>query len=350
MNIDEATNTLNNLFSQFKIKANVKSCKIENSFILFDVSLCAGGTVKQVEKYSTEIALALKSQSNALIYPITKEGIIRIEVMLCDCGNVYFQNLKRFVDSTYTLPIIIGKKRDGSNLIVDLINMPHLLIGGTTGSGKSIFLHSIINSLMFVENVKFALVDTKRIEFSYYNTLNNLYAPVAKDSESSITLLTNLVNEMESRFSILEQDGCRNISEYEGKMDYIVLVIDELSDLIMSSKKIVQDLLCRLAQKSRACGIHIVAATQRPSSDVVTGTIKVNFPVRIAFQVGTSVDSRVILERSGAEKLSGKGDGIIDGANFKFERFKGAFIREQDINENVRKKNSWRKQIWNSLL
>jgi S-DNA-T family DNA segregation ATPase FtsK/SpoIIIE len=345
-----ATETLDNLFGQLKIKAKVKSCKRENSFLIFDVVLNPGGTFKKIERYSTEIALGLKSISNPLVYPVPKQGIIRIEMMVQELEDISFSEVirsKEFLESNYKLPIALGKTKEGNPLVVDLTEFPHLLVGGATGSGKSVLLHTIINNLLSsANNFKLALIDTKRIEFSYYENISKLYCPVAKDIDSSLLVLNNLIDEMENRFYILERAGCRNISEYNGKMGYIVVVIDELADLMLSSEKKAQELICRLAQKSRACGIHIVMATQRPSVDIVTGALKANFPVRIACQVSSAVDSRVILDKSGAETLFGKGDAILDGLQYKFIRFKGSYINENDILVNVKRNLS----KWNKIL
>jgi hypothetical protein len=220
----------------------------------------------------------------------------------------------------------------------------------THNSGKSIMLQTIINSLLINEKqfINFALIDPKRVEFSYYSSLSQLYGPVSRDVTGAMNLLESLVAEMENRFSRLERSGARDINTYKGKMPYIVVVIDELADLMMVSKKVTQDYICRLAQKSRACGIHLVIATQRPSVDVVTGLIKANFPARLSCQVSSAIDSRILLDRNGAERLSGKGDAIINCSEHNFARFKGSFISERDITLNVKNKKSWWSRIWNS--
>lgn len=697
MQKDLAINSLNNLLSQLKLKAEIESCKIEDSFLIFDIKLGPGGTFKKLEKCTTEIALALKALSEPLIYPVMKDGIIRMEVMIAEQKTVFFKDLinsEQFINSENILPLVLGGLRDGSPLIADLTKMPHLLVSGSTGchargteilmydgtvkniedikiddvlmgpnsmprkvlklfrgkekmykiiptkgdpfivnenhilslirtnhkilkskeiinisvkeyitksksfkhlyklyrcpverfgneapvkepyfvglllgdgaikhqlsfstqdnmlveeikkaahtfnsiikkrakydysfsminqkdfqgkselrkfleeigiygtscydkfvphlyktaswedrleilaglidtdgncdgsgfdfiskshklaidvvfiarslglaaymkeswkratngktkvkqkyyrvyisgncsiipcrvsrkqatkrrqikdvlkigfsieplnednfygvevsddnlylmgdftvthnSGKSIMLQSIINSLLLnpKTRIKLALIDPKRVEFSYYNDLNNLYAPVARDVESSLQLLNSLIEEMDMRFLKLEKSGVRDILNYKGHMPYVVVVIDELADLMMASKKEAQYLICRLAQKSRACGIHLVIATQRPSVNVVTGIIKANFPARLSCQVTASVDSRTILDRNGAETLVGKGDAIIDCGEHKFKRFKGAFLNEEDIIQNINSnKKSWLRRLWTS--
>jgi len=353
MNRDTAVKSLNTLFKQLKIKAEIKQCKLESTFLTFDITLNPGGTFRQLEKFATEIALSLKALSEPLIYPITKEGIIRMEIMVSEPDTIPFNDIvdsKEFLNSNATLPLGLGRCRNGSPLIVDLAKMPHLLIGGATGSGKSIALQVIINNLLLNKNhyINFALIDPKRVEFSYYSKLPNLYGPIARNVKDSMEMLGNLIEEMEKRFSKLERHNCRDITTYKGKMPFIIIVVDELADLMMASKKGTQDLICRLAQKSRACGIHLVVATQRPSVDVITGLIKANFPARLSCQTSSAVDSRILLDRCGAERLIGKGDAIINCSEYNFRRFKGAFLSEQDIIDNVRARRSWWSRIWNS--
>jgi len=352
MDRNDDVNLVNKLFRRLKVKARVSNCKNEGPFLIFDVVLNPGGTFKKVENCSTEIALALKSLAIPLIYPITKEGIIRMEVMTSPLETVFFKKIidsKEFLNSHFKLPLALGKLRDGSNLVVDLTTMPHLLIGGATGSGKSIMLQTMINGIAFSKsNYQLALIDPKRVEFSYYDSLSKLYGPIARNVPDSIMLLQELIHEMDRRFLIFEKSGCRDISCYKKSMPYIVVVIDELADLMMASKKEIQELICRLAQKSRACGIHLIVATQRPSVDVVTGLIKANFPSRISCRVSSAIDSRTILDRGGAERLAGKGDAIIDCPGYKFQRFKGAFIEEDDIQQGIKASRSWWSKIWNS--
>lgn len=347
-----AIKSLNTLFEQLKVKASVKNYKQENSFLIFDIVLEPSGTFKKLEKFSTEIALTLKSISEPLIYPVTSEGIIRMEIMVSLLDTVNFKDIVdsvEFLNSDYILPIALGKLRDGLPLIIDLTKMPHLLVSGATGSGKSILLQVIINSLFLKStNYNLALIDTKRVEFSYYNNLSKLYGPIARDVNSANILLNNLIIEMENRFKILEKSKCRDITYYKGLMPYIVVIIDEFADLMIISKKESQELICRLAQKSRACGIHLIVATQRPSVDVITGLIKANFSSRISCQVSSSSDSRIVLGKNGAEKLSGSGDAIIDCPGFSFKRFKGSYIAEEEIAYNVKNTRSWWSKIWNS--
>jgi len=241
----------------------------------------------------------------------------------------------------------LGRIRNGKYLVADLAQMPHLLIAGATGSGKSMALHAIINSLIMRKNIRLALIDPKKIEFSHYVGLSQLYAPIARDADAAISLFKSLVTEMEARFVRLQKAKCRDISQYRGSMPYIVAVVDEFAELMMASRRSAQELVCRLAQKSRACGIHIVLATQRPSTDVVTGLIKANFPSRMSCQVSSAVDSRVVLDRNGAERLVGKGDAILDCSGYRFVRLKGAYLSETQIMLNV--KNNCNQSWWKRL-
>ena len=265
-----------------------------------------------------------------------------MELMISEKPIVYFKDIYKCIEKQ-KLPLILGRNRDGSPLIMDLIELPHLLISGSTGSGKSILLHSIINGLLLNSSTKLALIDPKRVEFSYYDKLPELVHPIGKDVKTSISILQYLIDEMEFRFNVLEKYKARDISNYKKYMPYIVLIIDEFADLMMASKKEVQELVCKLAQKSRACGIHLIISTQRPSVNVITGIIKANFSARISCKVSASVDSRTILDRNGAETLTGKGDAIINCNQYSFKRFKGAFIEEKDIIKNVKR----RGKIWN---
>ena len=342
-------NTLNTVLGELNLKAKVVSQKIEGPYLLFDLSLDSGGKFSQIEKYSTEIALALRSVAEPLIYPIIHKGIIRMEFLIDSPELIHFENVVISCNdkvAEYNLPLILGRMRNGNPLVADLSKMPHLLVGGATGSGKSMMLHAMIHSLDLKRNVKLILIDPKRVEFSVYSKWRNmLYSPIIYNILDAENILKKLINEMERRFSILEKSGCRDISLYNGKMPYIVIIIDEIADLMFHSKKNFQNLLCKLAQKSRACGIHIIAATQRPSVDVITGLIKSNFPARISCKVSSGIDSRTILDKNGAEKLLGKGDAIIDCDEYDFIRFQGAYL-EFKPEIKISTKTNWWSKLW----
>lgn len=313
--------------------------------------LCPGAKVSKIERCATEIALAARAYSIPIIRPIPEEGLVSLEMLTKTPDSVQFEDMEcKLQHSSHDLPVILGKTQDGNDLVVDVSVMPHLLIAGTTGSGKSIMLHSILASFIISHlNIKLALIDPKKVEFSYYGGINQLMYPVVTEADAALDVLTDLVEEMEHRFKIMSRASVTSIKDYNERhkrqLPYIVLVIDEFSDLMHSSKKVFQKKLCMLAQKSRACGIHIIIATQRPSVDVITGLIKANFPARISCRVTSGADSRVVLGCNGAEKLLGKGDALIKSLGYDFVRFQGSFISTEKISgiceEN--KRNFWSK-------
>jgi len=298
-----------------------------------------GAKVSKIENCATEIALGLRAYSKPIVRVITNKGLVGIELLTKPIEKVDFDSVVCDLQfNNDELPLILGCTHDGNNLITDLAIMPHLLIAGTTGSGKSVLLHSILNGLiMSNRNVKFALIDPKKVELTYYSGIKQLLYPVITDSDNALDVLVDLVVEMESRFRIMSKASVNTIIDYNksGKhqMPYIVVVIDEFSDLMHTAKKEFQRNLCLLAQKSRACGIHIIMATQRPSVDVVTGLIKANFPARISCRVSSLPDSRVVLGCSGAEKLLGRGDALIHSVGHDMVRFQGAFIQSDKIQQ-----------------
>lgn len=306
------------------------------------LQLHPGEKVNKIEKFGTEIALALKAYSKPIVRVITEKGLVSLELLTRPQQDVSYTDLAESSDylhsAQHTLPMILGRTQDGKDLAADLSIMPHLLIAGTTGSGKSIMLHSILASLIQSNtDVKLALIDPKKVEFSHYNDIKQLLYPVVTEPDDALSVLSDLVNEMECRFRLMSKAKVTNISAYNEKrakkLPYIVLMIDEFSDLMHSTRKVFQKKLCMLAQKSRACGIHIVIATQRPSVDVVTGLIKANFPARISCRVTSIADSRVVLGCGGAEKLLGKGDALISCIQYDMQRFKGAYISPQEVSE-----------------
>lgn len=326
------------ILNQLKIKAKVISCHNNGTTLKYELKMLDGERVSKLERYATEIALETKSYCKPIIKVMFEKGTVSVELLINPLKMIKFDQLKQSFDKVkdkYNIPIILGKTHDGEDLIVDLSVMPHLLIAGTTGSGKSVLLHSILNSIMDIDNIKLALIDPKKVELTYYSDIKNLMYPVINDSDSALDILSDLVYEMENRFIKMSKASVSNIKDlnkkYPNSMSYIVLVIDEFSDLMHTSKKEFQTKLCLLAQKSRACGIHIVIATQRPSVDVITGLIKANFPSRISCRVSSVTDSRVILNAVGAERLLGKGDSIISSIGYDMIRFQGSFIDTNEI-------------------
>ena len=300
-----------------------------------------------------DLSLALKTPSIRIETPVLGESLVGIEVPNPNPGIIGIKSLIK--DSSFenlllqkdSLPIALGKGSGGDNITIDLTKMPHLLIAGSTGSGKSVCVNAVVSSLIYSrspDQLRLLLVDPKRVELTQYNGIPHMVTPVIVELDAVAKVFRGIINEMFKRYKLLESHSVRNISELNKKfsnaMPYLVIVIDELADLMMTSGIEIERSICRLAQLGRATGIHLVIATQRPSVDVVTGLIKSNFPSRVSFSVSSSIDSRTILDTTGAEKLLGKGDMLylpID-ASLPF-RLQGCFINDSEISKLV---NFWR--------
>lgn len=333
------------ILEQLKIKADIISRSENETVVKYLLRLQPGGKLSTLENRVKEIALAMRSFNVPIVKPIIHEGLISLEFIVKPINNVsFFDILPALKSSDAYLPVILGRTYSGGDLVADLYKMPHLLIAGTTGSGKSVLLHSIICS-SFYSNTKLALIDPKMVEFSAYNNLKNLTLPVATIPDEAYNVLGWCVEEMNDRFKKLKKYGCNNIIEYNIKknpLPFIMLVIDEFSDLMMIGKKIFERKICELAQKGRAAGIHIVLATQRPDVKTITGTLKANFQSRICLRVPTMTDSRIVLDRGGGQTLLGNGDALINSGEHDLLRFKGAFVGMSQISDLVEKnKKSW---------
>lgn len=306
---------------------------------LYEIVPAAGVRISRIKNLEDDIALSLSALGIRIIAPIPGKGTIGIEVPNVKKSIVGMRSLltsEKFQKNDYALPIALGKKIDNENFIVDLAAMPHLLMAGATGQGKSVGLNAILVSLLYKKHpsqLKFVLVDPKKVELSLYRIIEKHFlAKLPGDEEAIITDTGKVVNtlnalciEMDERYDLLKDAGCRNIREYNEKfasrkllpskghkfLPFIVLVIDEFADLIMTAGKEIETPIARLAQLARAIGIHLIVATQRPSVNIITGTIKANFPARIAFKVSSKVDSRTILDVGGAEQLIGRGDMLV---------------------------------------
>ncbi|HEX2440525.1 MAG TPA: DNA translocase FtsK 4TM domain-containing protein [Methylomirabilota bacterium] len=303
-----------------------------------------GVKVSQVVNLSDDLALALKAASVRIVGPIPGRGTVAIEVPNDDHATVYLREIfisPEFAESKGKLPLALGKDVQGQPVVADLTAMPHLLIAGATGSGKSVGLNGMICSILYKAtpaDVRFLMIDPKRLELSCYEGIPHLLAPVVTDAKEAAARLRWIVGKMDERYKTLQHKQVRNIEGYnravapEERLPYWVVVVDELADLMMVSAGEVQTSLVRLAQIARAVGIHLIIATQRPSVDVVTGLIKANFPTRIAFQVASKVDSRTVLDGNGAEQLLGRGDMIYvpPGAN-KQMRVHGAWVADDEV-------------------
>ncbi|HEX6687857.1 MAG TPA: DNA translocase FtsK [Solirubrobacterales bacterium] len=320
----------------------------------FELRLAPGTKVKKVTELSNDLAYALASTDIRILAPIPGKQAVGVEVpntrrRLVRLGDIYAGRPEK------TSPLVawLGKGIDGNAVWTDLAKMPHVLVAGTTGSGKSGCVNAILSSILMQASpneVRLVLVDPKQVELNHYEHVPHLLTPVVTSPRLAANVLANLIGEMESRYGIMGEARCRNLGELnrarakagEAPLPHILCVIDELADLMMVSPAEVEDSIIRLAQKSRATGIHLVLATQRPSTDIITGTIKVNIPARIAFAVSSQTDSRVILDQGGAEALLGQGDMLFRGAGTsKMARVQGAFVTEEEI---ARITDHWAKQ------
>ena len=307
----------------------------------YEVSPKPGTKVSKIVNLSDDLALSLAARSIRIEAPVPGKSVIGIEVpndkpQVVGLREVITSN--EFVNDPSSLAVGLGKEISGKPLIADLAKMPHLLIAGATGSGKSVCVNTIITSLLYKsspEEVKLLLIDPKVVELAHYNGIPHLLSPVVTDPKKASNALNWAVNEMNKRYQLFAENGVKDIAGYnrkcENKMHKIVIIIDELADLMMACGNEVEDYICRLAQMARAAGMHLIIATQRPSVDVITGIIKANIPSRIAFAVSSQTDSRTILDMGGAEKLLGKGDMLYYplGAA-KPVRIQGAFISEEE--------------------
>ena len=300
----------------------------------------AGVKVSKIINLSDDIARNTSSES-ARISTIPGSNTIGIEIPNISRENVYLSeilNISNFQNKEIKLPIALGKNISGEPIISDLSSMPHLLIAGTTGSGKSVCINTIILSLLYrhtPEKCKFILIDPKMLELSTYEGVPHLLCPVITEAKKAASVLGWVVKEMESRYRLMTKEGVRNIDGYNLKhklpMPYIVVVVDEMSDLMLVAGKEIENYIQKLSQMARAAGIHIIMATQRPSVDVITGTIKANFPTRISFQVTSKIDSRTILGEQGAEQLLGKGDMLYMSSANRIIRIHAPFVSDDEI-------------------
>ncbi len=325
---------------------------------LYEIVPAPGVRISRIKNLEDDIALSLAALGIRIIAPIPGKGTIGIEVPNVRKSVVSMKTLlasEKFLNNNFSLPIAIGKKIDNENFIVDLASMPHLLMAGATGQGKSVGINTILVSLLYKKHpsqLKFVLVDPKKVELSLYRVIEKHFLAklpgeeeaIITDTKKVVHTLNALCIEMDTRYDLLKEAGCRNIKEYNEKftarklnpekghqyLPFIVLVVDEFADLIMTAGKEVEMPIARLAQLARAIGIHLIIATQRPSVNIITGTIKANFPARIAFKVSSKIDSRTILDAGGAEQLIGKGDMLVS-YNGEITRLQCAFVDTPEV-------------------
>lgn len=297
-----------------------------------------GTKIKNVEAVADDVAREL-GVSSLRVSPAESSSYLNFEMPQRNLRTIDFMQIMQAADAVAgDLPMCLGADIFGRPVFADLAKMPHLLVGGTTGSGKSVGLNTFILSLMAAkssDDLKFVLIDPKRIEFSVYDNQRYLLCPVVTETEAAVQVIAYLAGEMDRRYGVLEKSYCKNLKDYNlqnktEKLPYIVCVIDEFADLTAADKTVEKNVR-RLAQKARACGIHLILATQRPSVDVVTGVLKANFPTRLAYKTASSADSRTILDAGGAEKLIGRGDALFLSGSGELQRVHGAFVADEDI-------------------
>ena len=332
------------------------------SFTLYEITLAKGVRLGQVRSLEDDIALSIASVGVRVIAPISGKGTLGIEIphdhpctipMHSVAGSTDFQN------TDMKLPMALGMDVDGKPVLMDLAKAPHILITGATGQGKSSLIHTLIASLLMKkrpDELEFVIIDSKRTEYAIYEPLCNHFLTglpgdggrIITDTDKAVQVLECLCQEMDDRYDLLKKSGCRNIKEYNAKiengdlvkgrehrfMPYIVLVVDDYADLMLSRGKDVELPLCRIAQLARAVGIHTIIATQRPTTNIITGSIKANFPARVAFRVAAMMDSRTILDRSGAQQLTGPGDMLVSHGRVGTKRVQAIFTDRQDM-ENI---------------
>ena len=345
----EKASKIEETLSSFGIECRVVSINKGPTVTSFELEPPLGVKVSKIVNLSDDLALALASPDIRIEAPIPGKSLVGIEVPNSNKEMVFFKEIidsEEFTNLSSPLPLGLGKDIQGNTIVSSIEKMPHLLIAGATGSGKSVCINSIILSILFKSNpddVKMILVDPKVVELGIYNDIPHLAIPVVTNPKKASFALNWAISEMERRYKIFSNNYVKDIKAYNAKsaeedlekLPYIVIIIDELSDLMMVAAGEVEDAITRLAQMARACGIHLIIATQRPSVDVITGTIKANIPSRISFAVSSQIDSRTILDMSGAEKLLGRGDMLfLPSGQSKPIRIQGAFISDKEV-ENI---------------
>ncbi len=366
---------LEETLSDFGIKAKVVHVEHGPVVTLYELEPAAGVKIQKIANLSSDIALVMKAHDVRVVAPIPGKGTVGVEIPNLESKLVSLKELlisKEFRKSESKLTLAVGKDVAGKVIVSDLAEMPHLLIAGATGSGKTVCVNSIIMSILFnvtPEEVKFILVDPKMVELSAFNDIPHLLCPIVTSHKKVSGVLNWIVDEMEERYKLFAKVGARDIDRYNRKvkeginvkddkeetvyehLPYIVLIIDELADLMSIASNEIEEAITRLAQLSRAVGIHMILATQRPSVDVITGTIKANFPARISFKVASKVDSRTVLDANGADKLLGKGDMLfLKPQVSKLIRTQGALVTDEEVERVVSFVKNQRNANYNSEI
>jgi len=347
-NLEESARILEDTLRDFGIESKVIDISKGPVITRYELQPAPGVKVNRITSLSDDIALTMKATTVRIVAPIPGKSCVGIEVPNADTSMVFLREILESSEfqkmaASSKLAMALGKDISGKCVVTDLGDMPHLLIAGTTGSGKTVCVNSLIMSMVYnatPEELKFLMVDPKMVELAIYNGLPHLLCPVVTDSKKVAGALGWVVGEMEARYKMLAKIAARNIDSFnqksEEKLPYIVVIIDELADLMMVAQEDIENAITRLAQLSRAVGIHMILATQRPSVDVVTGVIKANFPARISFKVASKVDSRTVLDMNGADKLLGKGDMLfLEPGSPKPIRAQGTFLTDPEIEKVV---------------
>lgn len=315
---------INSILESLKIKATCISCNKKDNYFYFDIKLQSCGKVKDIIKFTDEISLALKTSGKPSVKILHSQGIVRLEYAIQSNNTLKLFDL--FTNKNVPkgdLVCLLGKNVEGKKIWMDLATNPHLLIAGTTGSGKSILIHNIIANLANYNKCSLFLIDPKRIEFSDYAQLP-FVKNISYSYNEALNIIQSLYDVMELRYNLLREN--KNI-----ELDPIVIIIDEFADLILQDKEeVFYNILCRLAQKCRAAKMHIILSTQRPSVNIINGTIKANFPARIACKVASKIDSKVIFDACGAESLLGKGDALLKDNSRNYERLQIAYASPKE--------------------
>lgn len=345
--LDEQAAILEEKLAQFGVKGRVVHVHPGPVITLFEYKPESHIKLSKIIALEDDLAMALQALNIRILAPIPGKAVVGFEVANKVRKSVLLADI--FHSDAWTkfdgsLPLILGENTHGEHIVVDLATMPHVLIAGSTGSGKSVAVNCMLVSLLCARNpeqVKFIIIDPKQLEFAAYEDIAHLIFPIVTDYKKAVPVLKWLVSAMEERYAMMAEHGVKNIFEYQKlassqtdleNMPFIVLIIDELADLMMTTGKDVEDLIARIAQMSRAAGIHMIVATQRPSVDVITGLIKVNFPNRISFKVTSKIDSRTILDVMGAERLLGKGDMLfLSAKDPDIKRIHGAYVSNREI-------------------
>lgn len=343
---------LNNTLLGLKIKGTCINHEEHRHLAFYDVRLLPGATVSKLESRAREIALQLRSKTIPIVKTLSQEGLVRLQVATRDADTLpTFDLLKNTIlPNDYILPFVLGENDEGKRVIVDMAKNPHLLVAGGTGSGKSVFLHTLIANAVSLNKsgrrkVELYLIDPKRVEFSIYEDkrVEGIVQKVARDFDSVVTTLEFIRDQMEARYDVMLARGIKSVEESPDLFPQILVIIDEVNDLIIQDNALplgrrgeLQRLITQITQKARAAGIYMVAATQHPSREVIKGVIKTNFPARVACRVPSKIASQVVLDAVGAENLLGRGDAILKDSRTDSERFQVAFTDPREVLEFVK--------------